>query len=189
MRKNLILPFFLQKKGVKSLFSLSFVGQQKKVKRKKNASAHASQSLQCTCSDFGSGELTSTLQALYCWSSFILFLHYLIYSYKVLVQTTPLLHLIFAGIATLCSAIGQNIDADIPLLVYKALLYSLTFFFILSPPPNSPLVFTTLARCEKLPCKRQCSTKLTGGQRWSKLVFLPLNSNRFYQWVPIDLTT
>ena len=34
-------------------------------------------------------------------------------------------NLIFAGIATLCSAIGQNIDADIPLLVYKALL--LTF--------------------------------------------------------------
>jgi len=51
----------------------------------------------------------------------------------VLVQTTPLLHLIFAGIATLCSAIGQNIDADIPLLVYKALLYSLTFFYFISP--------------------------------------------------------
>jgi hypothetical protein len=31
MRKNLILSFFLQKKGTKSLFSFSFVGQQKKI--------------------------------------------------------------------------------------------------------------------------------------------------------------
>jgi len=61
--ENLYSLFFLQKEDVKTLFSLSFVGQQKKVKRKKNASAHASQSLQCTCSDFGSGELTSTLKS------------------------------------------------------------------------------------------------------------------------------
>jgi len=68
----------------------------------------------------------------------------------VLVQTTPLLHLIFAGIATLCFAIGQNIDADIPLLVYKAFLYSLTFyFFILST--KSPRWFYYFSRVRKTP--------------------------------------
>ena len=46
----------------------------------------------------------------------------------------------------------------------KLFFYSLTFFIFISPP-NVPAGFTTLAGCEKLPCKRHCSTKLTGGQR------------------------
>jgi len=47
MRKNLILPFFLQKKGVKSLFSLSFVRQQKKI----------------SC---GTGKASATIQKVHC---------------------------------------------------------------------------------------------------------------------------
>jgi len=68
----------------------------------------------------------------------------------VLVQTTPLLHLIFAGIATLCSAIGQNIDADIPLLVYKAFLLFFNFFyFYLST--KRPRWFYYFSRVRKTP--------------------------------------
>jgi len=47
MRKNLILPSFLQKKGVKSLFSLSFVGKQKKISSGTGKASATIQKVRC----------------------------------------------------------------------------------------------------------------------------------------------
>jgi hypothetical protein len=47
MRKNLILPSFLQKEDVKSLFSLSFVGQQKEISSGTGKASATIQKIRC----------------------------------------------------------------------------------------------------------------------------------------------